>query len=135
MRPISWQIDYYDPIAGLPMLTYESDGTINPEDIPADGIVYIWIRQTVNGKTYSMKCQGWDHYFLKEEENGVRFGGWVDADSPWGPPIGRDFFWENGVDGPTLSQFGYVKPDDIDDRYLKHGIMVTQPDSIILGLE
>lgn len=134
MGTISWQIDYYDSTAGLPLLVYESDGTINPEDTPDNGIVFIWVRQIMNGRTFTMKCQGWDHYFLKEEENGVRFGGWVDAGSPWGPAIGRDYFWGNGVD-PVMTPLGDSKPNDLEEYYLKHGIMVPQPDSITLGLE
>ena len=107
----------------------------NVEDTPSTGVVFLWLRQTIDGQEFTFKCQGWDHYFLKEEEeeDGVRFGGWLDPDSPYGTG-GREFFWRNGENFQTMTPIT-GQPTDIAEQDIKHGVLVPKPDSEELGLE
>jgi hypothetical protein len=121
---ISWQIDYYK--GKLPLRSYCSE-TSTFKEVPTKNVVFLWVRQEVDGQEYEVKCVGWDNYFLKEVEGGIRFGGWMDDGGPY-----HDILWLEGkanvdhklLDGP---------PNDITD--VKFGVWVPKPDSITLGLE
>ena len=125
---IQWAIDYYDSSAGLPLLTYESD-TASLEEVPSEGVVFVWLRQTVNGQEFTFKCVGWDRYFIKEDEDGLRFGGWMEEAS-----YGREFRWNHGEDHQHLTQLT-GEPGNLEGCSVLHGVLVPQPDSITLGLE
>lgn len=130
IAPISWQIDYYD--SGLPLVSYDN-GTTTLADTPDEGVVFVWLRQMVGDKEFTVRCQGWDRYYLVEEEGGVRYGGWMDEGSPHGVG-GRDFRWANGENSQTMTPIT-SKPDDIEENCIKVGGLVPRPDSITLGLE
>lgn len=126
----SWIIEYWNIDTKQVECFSSDDGSWI--DAPSNNIIYVYIRKhgkrpySSPDKIYVVKVNGNDYYFWYRIDDAIVYGGWNDNNT------GNMYTWHD--DGYIEHHVLNGKPEGLDEKIIKYGVLVEEPYAKRLGL-